>query len=178
MLGGWAVAATSYCVWAALAVHRLSPEDTARLAVAEDDTRHITGLIVVTAALASLGGVAFGLHRATALRGPGEFALTALCVYVVAASWVVVHTSFMLRYAHEFHAEAKVGTPDAIGFPEPPDYADFAYLAFTIGMTFQVSDTDIRSRRVRRTLLRHALLSYVFGAVIIGVTINVIAGIV
>jgi len=58
---------------------------------------------------------------------------------------------------------------------DPPDYQDFAYVAFTVGMTFQVSDTDVQARTIRRTVLRHALLSYLFGAVILAVTINVIA---
>jgi uncharacterized membrane protein len=57
-----------------------------------------------------------------------------------------------------------------------PDYRDFAYTAFTVGMTFQVSDTDITSQEMRRAVLRHALLSFLFGAVILATTINVIAG--
>ena len=59
---------------------------------------------------------------------------------------------------------------------EPPDYRDFAYLALTIGMTFQVSDTDLTARRVRRVALHHALLSFVFGAVILAITVNSVAG--
>ena len=177
-VGGWAVAATVYCAWVWTAIHRLSPEETARLAVIEDDTRRSAGLIAITAALASLGGVAFGLHRAKSLGGWQELVLTSLCVYVVAVSWATVQTSFMLRYAHEYQSERAAGKPGGIDFPEPPDYRDFAYLAFTIGMTYQVSDTDIRSRAIRRTLLRHAVLSYVFGTVIVAVTINVLAGII
>jgi len=59
---------------------------------------------------------------------------------------------------------------------EPPDYQDFAYVGFTVGMTFQVSDTDVKAQTIRRTVLRHAPLSYLFGAVILAVIINVIAG--
>jgi uncharacterized membrane protein len=59
---------------------------------------------------------------------------------------------------------------------DAPDYRDFAYLAFTIGMTFQVSDTTLQTSEIRRTALRHALLSYVFGAVVIATTINLVAG--
>jgi uncharacterized membrane protein len=59
---------------------------------------------------------------------------------------------------------------------DPPRYADFAYLAFTIGMTFQVSDTDLKTTEIRATALRHALLSYLFGSVILAATINLIAG--
>jgi len=60
--------------------------------------------------------------------------------------------------------------------PDPPTYLDFAYLAFTIGMTFQVSDTDLTHKVIRATALRHALLSYLFGAIIVATTINLVAG--
>jgi uncharacterized membrane protein len=83
---------------------------------------------------------------------------------------------FTLRYAHEYYTEP-VGGID-FKTDEPPDYQDFAYVAFTIGMTFQVSDTDVQGRKIRRTVLKHSLLSYLFGAVILAVLINVIAGIV
>jgi uncharacterized membrane protein len=94
-------------------------------------------------------------------------------VVSVVLAWVVVHTIFTLRYARIYY-----GGPDGgVDFNEKaaPDYADFAYLAFTIGMTFQVSDTDLTSKAMRRTALRHALISYLFGAVIIGLIINVVA---
>jgi uncharacterized membrane protein len=92
----------------------------------------------------------------------------------VVLSWAVVHTIFTLRYARLYY----VGTDGGIDFnqDQPPRYTDFAYLAFTLGMTFQVSDTDLKTSTIRATALRHALLSYLFGAVIIAVTINLVAG--
>ncbi len=92
----------------------------------------------------------------------------------VALSWALVQTVFALRYAHEYYT-APVGGIDFKTKDEQPDYQDFAYVAFTVGMTFQVSDTDIQARRIRRTVLRHALLAYLFGAVILAVMVNVIA---
>ncbi len=85
-----------------------------------------------------------------------------------------VHTVFTLKYARLYYT----GIDGGISFNEddPPRYTDFAYLAFTVGMTFQVSDTDVSDKGIRRTILRHMLLSYVFGAVIIAVTINLVAG--
>ena len=87
-------------------------------------------------------------------------------------SWVAIHTVFTLRYAQLYYS----GTPGAIDFnqPEPPAYADFAYHAFTMGMAFQVSDTDLQTRKIRATALRQALLSYLFGVVIVAMTINLI----
>jgi uncharacterized membrane protein len=95
-------------------------------------------------------------------------------VATVALSWLVVHTTFTLRYAMLYYT----GKDGGVEFNQatPPRYSDFAYLAFTIGMTFQVSDTDLRTPTIRATALRHALLAYLFGAVILGTTINLVAG--
>jgi uncharacterized membrane protein len=95
-------------------------------------------------------------------------------VFTVVLSWTVVHTVFMLRYAHEYYTPP-VGGIDFKSGDYEPDYRDFAYLAFTVGMTYQVSDTELNRREIRHTLLRHALLSYLFGAVILALLVNVIA---
>jgi len=89
----------------------------------------------------------------------------------VAVSWLVVHTLFTLRYARLYHS-----TGGGVDFnqDDPPRYLDFAYLAFTIGMTFQVSDTNLTSPAIRAAALRHALLSYLFGAVILATSVNFI----
>jgi len=100
--------------------------------------------------------------------------VAALSLASVALAWATVHTLFTTRYARLYYT----GPDGGIDFNEadPPRYADFAYVAFTIGMTFQVSDTDLRTDEIRRTALRHALLSYVFGVVVIATTINLVAG--
>jgi uncharacterized membrane protein len=85
-----------------------------------------------------------------------------------------VNTVFTLRYAHMYYRDVPAGIE--FNHDDPPTYAEFAYLAFTVGMTYQVSDTAITSRSIRRTLLRHALLSYVFGVAVLAVTINFIGG--
>jgi uncharacterized membrane protein len=91
----------------------------------------------------------------------------------VVFSWLSVHTIFTLKYARLYYGDEVGG----IEFNEEdgPDYVDFAYLAFTIGMTFQVSDTNLTAKPIRRTALRHALISYLFGAVIIAIVINIVA---
>ena len=100
--------------------------------------------------------------------------LTCASVLTVSLSWAIVHTVFALRYAHAYYT-APVGGIDFKSGEYEPDYRDFAYFAFTVGMTFQVSDTDVNSREMRHIVLRHALLSYLFGAVILGLAVNVIA---
>ena len=91
----------------------------------------------------------------------------------VAVSWFTVHTVFLLRYALLYYAAPEGGID--FKMHERPSYRDFAYVALTLGMTFQVSDTDLRSTQMRATALRHALLSYLFGAVILAVAINLVA---
>ena len=93
-------------------------------------------------------------------------------------SWVVLHTLYTLRYA-DLHYRHETGIDFASsGDGERPDYRDFAYLSFTIGMCYQVSDQAVRNRQLRRTVLVHALVSYVFGVAIIASVINVVAGLV
>lgn len=173
-LGGWAVTAAVFLSWTWLTIGPMDATQTAQRAMKEDETRAETGLILVASSTMSLVGVGFGLLHASSLGGARQGALTALCVAAIALSWSVLHTVFTLRYAHEFFTEA--GGIDFGG--EPPAYADFAYVAFTVGMTYQVSDTDITSRAIRATVTRQALLSFVFGTVVVAVTINVVAGLV
>jgi len=92
----------------------------------------------------------------------------------VFVSWVLVHTVFTLNYARLYYS----GPVGGIDFNEvaDPQYSDFAYVAFTIGMTFQVSDTSIRTKEVRRAALRHAWLSFPLVAVIIPTSINLVTG--
>ena len=135
-------------------------------------------ITLVAASLASLVGIAILLVKAKEQAGAQRFWLSALAIATVVVSWLLVHTTYALRYAHRYYSE----TVGGIDFPGAPaseaSYHDFAYLAFTVGMTFQVSDTAITHRDIRRTVFGHALLSYLFGAVIVAVTVNVIAGIV
>jgi uncharacterized membrane protein len=104
-------------------------------------------------------------------------ALTTVAVFTVFLSWFTVHTLFVLRYARLFYVDP-IGGIDFLSRDDPPDYMDFVYFAFTVGMTFQVSDTGVIQRNIRRTVTRHALLSYLFGTVIVGVAINVVGNLV
>jgi uncharacterized membrane protein len=97
-------------------------------------------------------------------------------IATIAISGLIVHTTFTLRYARLYYTDPVGGINYKQGAQYAPDYRDFAYTAFTIGMTYQVSDTDITNRKLRHVVLRHALVSFVFGAVIIGATVNIVAG--
>jgi uncharacterized membrane protein len=106
-------------------------------------------------------------------HGGRKAALISLTILTVSLAWGLVHTVYTLRYGDLYYGDPIGG----INFhdDDKPDYHDFAYLALTIGMTFQVSDTDLQARLMRRNAIRHALLSYAFGAVIVAITINIVA---
>jgi uncharacterized membrane protein len=166
-------AAVAYVALVAVTVTGADGAATARLARAEDSSRAASEAILVGAGAASLIAVGFTLAQASDAGSPGEGLLTALAIGSVALAWTSVHSVYMLRYARLYYSQPEGGI-DFHG--EQPDYTDFAYLALTIGMTFQVSDTDLTDRRMRRSALHHALLSYVFGAVIVAIVVSSVAG--
>jgi uncharacterized membrane protein len=173
-LVGWDVVAVVLVVATWAKVWPMDGERTARHAVREEPGRAITDLLLVGASVASLVGVGFVVVAGGNARGASAGLLVALAVVTVVLSWSVVHTTFALRYAQIYYS----GPDGGVRFnnDEPPQYSDFAYVAFTIGMTFQVSDTALTSGVMRRVALRQSLLSYLFGVVIIAVMINMIAG--
>ena len=170
---GWSVAAAFYVISLWATVGGLDADDTERVAIREDPSIRTAEVVMLTAALACLGGVGMDFVKAGTLHGDAKASLIALGVVSVIAAWSTVHTIFTLRYARLYYSRRQGG----INFNEKnaPTYIDFAYVAFTVGMTFQVSDTNITNQVIRRTALRHALFSYLFGVVIIGMTINIVA---
>jgi len=174
-LVGWDVAALVYVSWIWFVVWKMDPQDTADHALREDPTRAAADLMLVIAAVVSLVAVGFVLLRAPSAHGPSSALQIAFGVASVVSSWAVVHTVYALRYARLYHTGG-----GGVDFHQsaPPAYSDFAYLAFTVGTTFQVSDTEVNNREFRATILRHSLLSYLFGTVIVALTINVVAGLI
>ena len=173
VLLGWDVAVLIYLAWTWGVVQGLDPEVTAQLAKREDPSTPVADLVVIGAGTAMLAAVGLALVKAGQATGGMKAYLVTLGLVSVVLSWAVVHTVFALKYARAYYSEPAGGI--AFNEDEPPNYIDFAYYAFTIGMTFQVSDTNITSRAVRRTTLHHALLSYLFGSVLLGLVINVVA---
>jgi uncharacterized membrane protein len=177
ILSGWAALCTAFLVSIWPVLLRASPEQTEAVSLSEDEGRAVSAAVVTVGAITSLAGVLFALSRASAVRQDDPVlasALTALGVVVVAASWGVIHTLYTLHYARQYYESGKQGV--SFNSPEAPSYQDFAYMAFTVGMTFQVSDTNLTTARMRRLVWQHALLSYLFGTVIVAVTINGLAG--
>ena len=172
LLMGWMSAAALFAGWMWFTIGPMNSRETAQHATRDDPGRASSDVIVLVAAVASLGAVGLLLLGS---GGPGGKVVEAIVSVVsVALGWAVVHTMYTTRYARLYYS----GAPGGVDFKEgePPKYSDFAYLAFTIGMTYQVSDTDLMNKKFRATALRHALLSYLFGVVIIATMINLVAG--
>lgn len=148
----------------------------------QDSSRTAICGCVVLAAVAGFVGAGFLLGSAKALAGSEAAWHAAFGVLTVVSSWLLVHTMLGLHYAHVYYCpcESDAASPAGHGliFPEEkaPDFIDFAYLSFVVGMTFQVSDVQVTSRRIRRVVLLHALLSFGFNTFILAFTINLAAG--
>lgn len=172
---GWAASSLIYLgsVWSV--IWPLDASDTSTHALREDPGRIASDLLVMAATMASFGGVGLILLDAGSSAGGRKPAIIALALGGVMLSWLLVHTLFTLRYATLYYQDN-----EGVDFNKrkPPRYADFAYLSFTIGMTFQVSDTDLTTDDIRYAALRHAIISYVLGAIVLATTINLVAGLV
>jgi uncharacterized membrane protein len=174
-LVGGDVSALTFIVVVWVALGPMDAATTAQHVNREDPGRKVSDVIVLIAALASLAAVGFVLAQSHGVSHTRENVAAALGLGSVALSWGTLHTLFMLRYGRLYYT----GVPGGIDFKQDADprYVDFAYVAFTVGMTFQISDTDISSSQIRATVLRHALLAYLFGAVILAAAINLVIGI-
>ena len=177
VLTGWDAGGILLLLLSWLHVRGCDAEATRQRAAAEDPGRTAVYVIVVLTSIV-------GLFAATVLsRRPASFApretseLVALCLATVALSWTLTHTSFTLRYAHLYYREDEEGV-GGVDFPggARPTYSDFAYFAFTIGMCFQVSDTVVTSRQVRRGVLLHAVISFVYNTAILAFALNLAFG--
>jgi uncharacterized membrane protein len=169
---GWDASALAY-VLTTLPILRYDGAATRSRAGFEDESRRTAEALMLGVCVVSLGAVGTGLAQASRSDGGEEVLLTAASAVTVVLSWCVVQVVHTLRYASLYYREPPGGVD--FGATTEPDYRDFAYLAFTVGMTYQVSDTNLSLPEMRRRALAHALLSYVFGTVIIATTINIVA---
>jgi uncharacterized membrane protein len=174
LLTGWDVGVALYL---ALVFQMMgqSTTHTMRRHAAEQDEGRLTMLVLtVASALASLAAIFAqlgGSAGTTGTRPPGNVALAA---FTILLSWAFIHTIFALHYAHEFYDETDGG---GLAFPgdQEPDYWDFVYFSFVIGMTSQVSDVAITSKLIRRTAAAHGIVSFVFNVALLALTINLAA---
>lgn len=168
---GWIATATVYLIWTWASIAKMSATAIEVVVQQRRPTHKPADTIVVIASVASLGGVAYLLIAGSA-KGPDAAIAAAVGFLSVIASWLAVHAVYTLRYAVLYYTQP-VGGVD-FNQDDKPTFADFAYLAFTIAVTYGVTDTAVQKRPIRAAVLQQAMVSYLFGTVILAVTVQVI----
>ncbi|SJZ88358.1 DUF1345 domain-containing protein [Sediminibacterium ginsengisoli] len=179
LIFSWSAFAFSYLVTTWIVIFTRTPAMIRAHAKEEDGSRMIVFALVL---LGSFGSLFTVLELIVSDQGNTSQTLTILsAVGGMLLSWAMVHTIFTIHYGYLYYnkpdAAEKKQAP-ALNFPEEdkPDYLDFAYFAFVIGMTFQVSDVEVQTKLVRRVVLLHGLLSFLLNTFVVALTINIIAG--
>ncbi|WP_262893664.1 DUF1345 domain-containing protein [Mucilaginibacter myungsuensis] len=181
----WSAFALTVIIWDWIIILTAHPREIRKVASLEDSSRTLLFIIVVGASLASLVAILFLLKASKNLSDTEVTGHVILAMGSVILSWWLVHTLFTLRYAHLYYST----DPDGAGkkplcgleFPadeKEPDYLDFVYFSFVLGTTFQVSDVEISSRRIRRIALVHGLIAFAFNTAILALSINVVSGLI
>ncbi|MFD1086269.1 DUF1345 domain-containing protein [Micromonospora andamanensis] len=166
----WTIAAGTIVVWVWRACWSADPKRTEQLAEAEQHSRSTDSAILI-ASVFSLAAVAEALVRASNQQDMVAVTLVILSVVAVVLAWALVNTVFAFKYARLYYRD-----DGGIDFKrdDPPAYADFAYVAFTVGMSHAPGENEPTSNRMRRIALGHALLTYTFGTGILAVAVNLV----
>lgn len=175
LLLGWDVGVAGYLIAVYAMVTRADLRGLRQQAAQQDEGRLVLLVLTVGAAMASLAAIIAELGAARGSAGRPAMHL-ALATATIALSWAFIHTMFALHYAHEFYTERR-GRGGGLRFPgtEEPDYWDFVYFSFVIGMTSQVSDVAVTDRRIRRTVTAHGIISFFFNVALLALTVNIAA---
>jgi uncharacterized membrane protein len=174
---GWDVGVMIYLVAAAAVMARCASVDQMkRNAAAQDEGAYAVVILTAAAALASLGAI-FAELAVVERSNPYYGMYGTLAIITIVLSWAFTHTIFALHYAHDYYGGARKG---GLRFPEDnqPDYWDFIYFAFVIGMTFQVSDVAVTQKAIRRMVVGHGVLSFFFATAVVAMAVNIAAGVI
>jgi uncharacterized membrane protein len=171
VLIGWDICAALYLILAFRIMATTDTDGMRRHAARQDEGRIAVLILTAVAALASLGAILAELGGAN--KAPAHLALAAVTILL---SWCFTHTIFALHYAYEYYDE-NGHRGGGLNFPgdEPPDYWDFLYFSLVIGMTSQVSDVAVTSNKIRRMVSGHGVVSFVFNATLLALTVNIAA---
>jgi uncharacterized membrane protein len=175
LLVGWNIGLGLYLILVLQLMARSDVHRIRRRAANQDEGSIALLVLIVVAAMASMAAIFAELGTTGgATRQPGQLILATSTIVL---SWAFIHCMFALHYAHEYYGDGRDGRVGGISFPDDdePDYWDFAYFAFTIGMCAQVSDATISSKTIRRTALSHSIVSFVFNAALLALTVNIAA---
>jgi uncharacterized membrane protein len=174
-LVAWDIAAGIYLVFAFRLMNGCDHSHIRHRAAFQDEGRFTILALIVASTLASLVAILAELSGGN--RQPGQLALAGLTIFL---SWTLMHTIFALHYAHDYYGEDATGKASKRGglsFPgeEAPDYWDFVYFSFVIGMTSQVSDVAVTQRSLRRLVTIHGAVSFIFNVTLLALMVNIAA---
>ena len=172
-LVGWDIGVALYLAAAAVMMARASVAEIRKHSALQDEGAFALMVLTIVAAMASLGAIFAELASegdVEAGRGP-----THLAIATVVLSWAFIHTIFALHYAHDFYGDGK--RANGLNFPgdDKPDYWDFMYFSFVVGMTFQVSDVAVTNKWIRRSVVAHGILSFFYTTTVVALTVNMAA---
>jgi uncharacterized membrane protein len=175
MVASWDAFALVALALTWLTIFTIPPSQIRALVTREDPSRMLALVLVVLGAGASLLAVLVLLQESMTMRGTDRTGAIALALSAVAFAWTLIHTVFTLRYAHLYYDAPPDSMPlEFPGSPPAPDYLDFAYFAFIVGMTAQTADVNIRSQRIRRTALLHGVIAFAFNTAVVTLSIGVL----
>lgn len=171
---GWDTTIAVYLALTYAMIWRTPVERIRKRAAEQDEGAQFILVLSIVATFASLGAVMLALIGS---KQAGASTGVILAVATILLSWTFVHTIFTFHYAHEYYGERRDGIIGGLTFPEDPnpDYRDFLYFSLVIGMTSQVSDVQVSSKVIRRTVAIHGVLSFFFNLVVLALTVNMIA---
>ncbi|QBR72072.1 DUF1345 domain-containing protein [Beijerinckiaceae bacterium] len=186
LLIGWNAGTWFYFIASSIMIARASPESIKRRAKQTDEGRFFILVFTSLAALASIAAIVAQLAAVRELHGLSKSLHVGLAAATIVSAWLFIHLTFALHYAHDYfdEIETEPGKPPAerggLRFPgtPDPDYYDFLYFSYVIGVACQTADVDITSSPMRRTALVHCVLAFFFNSAVLALTINIAAGLI
>lgn len=187
MLIGWNVATIIFLFAIAIMIARASPNKIRRNAKMHDEGQYTILTLAVLAAVASFGAIIVQLGLVKEAVGITKAFHLVLAICTILTAWTFIHVMFALHYAHEYFDEWRIGNNELpevrgglqfLGIAEFPTYVDFVYFAFTIGVATATADVNIASGHMRKIALVHSVLAFFFNMALLGLTINIAAGLI
>lgn len=175
---GWDVGALIYLLFTFRMMFGLRQEKIEARAKAQDEGQTLVLILVIVAAVVTLGAIIHELALTKDLGGTQRYPHIALAIVTILTSWFFTHIMFAQHYAHDYYLEKSDGQPGGLDFPgtETPDYLDFFYFACIIGTSGQTADVSFTSATMRRTGLVHCVLAFFFNTTLLALTINIASG--
>jgi uncharacterized membrane protein len=177
---GWNAGLWLYFALVGVMVVTDSSESMIRRAALQDDGRFVILILATLAAFAAFGGIFAQLTVVKDTSGLIKALHISLAAATIVSAWAFIHVMFALHYAHEYFSERMPKSHAALRFPgtDEPDYLDFFYFSFVIGVACATADIEIWARGMRRTALVHCVLAFFFNSAVLALTINIAAGLV